>query len=69
MRTTDKVQVLRMKRRVYQAQKTKEYKQRIAKYLSDEEKKILYSGEGFIRVPDEELSGKDRCLSLSHIII
>ena len=54
MGTTDKVQVLRVKRRVYQAQKTKEYKQRIAKYLSDEEKKILYSGEGFIRVPDEE---------------
>ena len=53
MGTTDKVQVLRAKRRVYQAQKTKEYKQRIAKYLSDEEKKILYSGEGFIRVPDE----------------
>lgn len=54
MGTMSKIQELRARRRVYQAQKTKEYKQRIAAYLSDADKRILFSGEGFIRVPEEE---------------
>ena len=54
MGTMSKIQELRARRRAYQAQKTKEYKQRIAAYLSDADKRILFSGEGFIRVPEEE---------------
>ena len=54
MGTTDKSTSAESETKSLSSTETKEYKQRIAKYLSDEEKKILYSGEGFIRVPDEE---------------
>ena len=54
MDTNKRIQILRAKRRVYQARKTEEYQQRVASCLSKEEKEILFSGDGFVRVPDEE---------------
>ncbi|MCR5078280.1 MAG: hypothetical protein K6A82_09630 [Prevotella sp.] len=54
MGTMTKIQELRARRRIYQAQKNKEYKQNLASYLSEEEKRSLFSGEGFVRVPAEE---------------
>lgn len=38
----------------YQTEKTKEYIARVASYLSVEDQKILYSGNGFVEVPEEE---------------
>lgn len=41
-------------KQAYQEKKKLESLQRIARYLSAEEKEILFSGNGFVRVPKEE---------------
>lgn len=50
---TKKFLDIQAKRAEYQMKKTQEEMKRIAMYLSEEEKKVLYSGEGFVRVPSE----------------
>jgi hypothetical protein len=37
-----------------QDEKTKEEMERVAYFLNAEDKKKLYSGEGFVKVPEEE---------------
>lgn len=51
---TAKIREMQSKRLAYQEKKKKETIDRIAFYLNEEERKILYSGEGFVRVPEEE---------------
>ena len=41
-------------KQAYQEKKKLESLQRIAIYLSTEEREILFSGNGFVRVPKEE---------------
>ena len=41
-------------KQAYQEKKKLESLQRIARYLSTEEKEVLFSGNGFVRVPKEE---------------
>lgn len=45
---------MQSKRIAYQTEKTKEYMARVASYLSLEDQKILYSGNGFVEVPEQE---------------
>lgn len=45
---------IQTKRAAYQLQKTKEYMNYLASLLTEEDKKILFSGEGFVEVPKEE---------------
>lgn len=52
--TTAKIREMQARRLAYQEKKKKEAIDRIASYLTEEERKILYSGDGFIRVPREE---------------
>lgn len=51
---TEKVRNLQTRRIAYQAEKTKEYLARVASYLSAEDRQILYSGDGFVEVPEQE---------------
>ena len=51
---TQKIKDLQSKRIAYQTEKTKEYMARVASYLSLEDQKILYSGNGFVEVPEQE---------------
>ena len=51
---TKKMQEMQTRRLAYQAQKTKEEMQRIAMYLTEEEREVFFSGNGFVRVPEEE---------------
>ena len=51
---TQKVKEMQARRVIYQAQKTKEYMAYVATLLSPEDREILYSGNGFIEVPEEE---------------
>ena len=45
---------MQTKRVAYQELKTKEYMARVASYLSAEDQEILYSGNGFVEVPEQE---------------
>ena len=51
---SQKIKDMQSKRIAYQKEKTKEYMARVASYLSVEDQKILYSGNGFVEVPEEE---------------
>ena len=51
---TQKVKEMQARRVVYQAQKTKIDMKRIASYLTVEEREVFFSGNGFIRVPEQE---------------
>jgi len=51
---TKRMQDMQTKRIAYQEQKTKEYMARVASYLSTEDQQILYSGNGFVEVPEQE---------------
>lgn len=52
--TTAKIREMQLKRLAYQEKKKKEAIDRIASYLTEEEREILYSGEGFIELPEPE---------------
>ena len=54
---SQKIKDMQSKRIAYQKEKTKVEMQRIATYLTEEEREIFFSGKGFVRVP-EEFSGK-----------
>lgn len=45
---------MQTRRIAYQTRKTKEYMDRVASYLSVADQEILYSGNGFVEVPEEE---------------
>ena len=64
---TQKVKEMQAKRLVYQAQKTKEYMARVASYLSPEDRGILYNGNGFVEVPEEERL-RERIEAYSYLI-
>ena len=51
---TKKMQEMQTRRLAYQAQKTEEYMAYVASLLSPEERDILYSGKGFVEVPEQE---------------
>ena len=51
---TQKIKDMQTRRIAYQTEKTKEYMARVASYLSLEDQKILYSGNGFVDVPEQE---------------
>ncbi len=51
---TQKIKDMQARRIAYQTEKTKEYMARVASYLSLEDQKILYSGNGFVEVPEQE---------------
>lgn len=51
---TSKMKEMQTRRIAYQTQKTKEYMDRVASYLSAADQEILYSGNGFVEVPEEE---------------
>ena len=51
---TKRMQDMQTKRIAYQEQKTKEYMALVASYLSTEDQQILYSGNGFVEVPEQE---------------
>lgn len=51
---TQKIKDMQVRRIAYQTEKTKEYMARVASYLSLEDQKILYSGNGFVEVPEQE---------------
>ena len=51
---TKRVQDMQTRRIAYQEQKTKEYMARVASYLSAEDQEVLYSGNGFVEVPEQE---------------
>ena len=51
---TQKIKDMQTKRIAYQTEKTKAEMQRIAAYLTEEEREIFFSGRGFVRVPEEE---------------
>ena len=51
---TQKVKDMQARRIAYQKEKTKEYMARVASYLSVEDQQILYSGNGFVEVPEAE---------------
>lgn len=51
---TKDILAMQAKRAAYQLQKTKEYMNYLASLLSEEDQKILFSGEGFIEVPKED---------------
>lgn len=50
-----KIDDIRRKRIVYQEEKKIQELNRIAGYLSEEERKIMLSGEGFVRVPTQDM--------------
>ena len=52
-------------KQAYQEKKKLENLQRIARYLSAEEREVLFSGNGFVRVPKEEAERMkiDACLN------
>lgn len=52
--TTAKIREMQARRLAYQEKKKKEAIDRIASYLTEEEREILYSGEGFIELPEPE---------------
>ncbi len=51
---TQKVKDMQARRIAYQKEKTKADMLRVANYMTTEEKEIFFSGNGFVRVPDEE---------------
>ena len=51
---TKKMEEMQTRRIAYQTRKTKEYMDRVASYLSVADQEILYSGNGFVEVPEEE---------------
>ena len=51
---TKKMQEMQTRRLAYQTQKTKDEMQRIAMYLTEEEREVFFSGNGFVRIPEEE---------------
>ncbi len=51
---TQKVKDMQARRMAYQREKTKSDMLRVASYMTTEEKKIFFSGNGFVRVPEEE---------------
>lgn len=50
-----KIEDIRRKRIIYQEEKKIQELNRIAGYLSEEERKIMLSGEGFVRVPAQDM--------------
>ena len=50
-----KIEDIRRKRIIYQEAKKIQELNRIAGYLSEEERKIMLSGEGFVRVPAQDM--------------
>lgn len=55
MGTSTRIQEMQKKRIAYQESKKQEVINRIAQYLTEEEREILISGDGFVRVPTEEI--------------
>ena len=51
---TQKIKDMQTRRIAYQTEKTKEYMARVASYLSLEDQQVLYSGNGFVEVPEQE---------------
>lgn len=49
------IEDIRRKRIIYQEEKKIQELNRIAGYLSEEERKIMLSGEGFVRVPVQDM--------------
>lgn len=54
MGTPSKIQEMRSKRIAYQEIKKQEAINRVASYLSEEERKIFLSGDGFVVLPEQE---------------
>ena len=50
-----KIEDIRRKRIIYQEETKIQELNRIAGYLSEEERKIMLSGEGFVRVPAQDM--------------
>lgn len=50
-----KIEDIRRKRIIYQEEKKIQELNRIAGYLSEEERKIMLSGEGFVHVPAQDM--------------
>lgn len=50
-----KIEDIRRKRIIYQEEKKIQELNRIAGYLSEEERMIMLSGEGFVRVPAQDM--------------
>lgn len=53
-----KIEDIRRKRIIYQEEKKIQELNRIAGYLSEEERKIMLSGEGFVRVPAQDMQNQ-----------
>lgn len=55
---TKRIADMQIQRVAYQLKKTAEEMKRIASYMSEEEREIFFSGNGFVRVPAEDMAAK-----------